>query len=70
MRRNDRHQRRTSASGNRAKKPLAAVPVRADESEVVAGEPASAAKSNAKVKTRSKVLGVTRKPGRSRKVTA
>ena len=56
--------------GQLRKKPVAAVPVRADESEVVAAEPASAAESNAKVKTRSKVLGVTRKPGRSRKVTA
>ena len=56
--------------GQSRKKTVATVPVRADESEVVAAEPASAAKRNAKVKTRSKVLGVTRKPGRSRKVTA
>jgi predicted transcriptional regulator len=74
--------------GQLRKKPVAAVPVRADESEVVAAvrasadtievaapEPASVAKSNAKVKARSKVVAsppaarVKRKSGRPRKVT-
>jgi predicted transcriptional regulator len=74
--------------GQLRKKPVAVVPVRADESEVVAAVPASAdtievaapepanvAKSNAKVKARSKVVAsppaarVKRKSGRPRKVT-
>jgi hypothetical protein len=65
--------------GQLRKKPVAAVPATADTIEVVAPEPASVAKSNAKVKarskTRSKVVAsppaarVKRKSGRPRKVT-
>jgi predicted transcriptional regulator len=73
--------------GQWRKKAVAGMPTTANESEadlsasadtieVVATEPASGAKSNAKVKARSKVVAtppaarVKRKPGRPRKVTA
>ena len=61
--------------GQSRKKPVAVVPASADTIEVAAPEPASVAKSNAKIKARSKVVAsppaarVKRKSGRPRKVT-
>ena len=62
--------------GQSRKKPVAVVPASPDTIEAAAPDLASVAKSNAKVKAGSKVVGtppaarVTRKPGRPRKVTA